>query len=101
MKFKIPALLAFTLLAGAAVAADDAEQAAYYRSLTAMSPDLAAYSFVIEQYLDARCGRPQSLKHVQAVLRSNDASSLGVTLALKAGDKAKAKAMLERLPCEP
>jgi hypothetical protein len=93
-------LLALVLVANASFAAEDTERNAYFQALTTISPDVAAYSFVIEQYLDAKCHRPQSMEHMKLVLKRDDANALPVILALKAGDTNKAKAIIERLPCE-
>lgn len=101
MKFKALLLLACTVSGGSAIAGEEERQRdAYFQALTAMSPELAAYSFALEQYLDAKCGRPQSLAHIQAVLGRDDANALPVILALKAGNADKAKATIQRLPCE-
>lgn len=101
MKFKALLPLALALSTGAAIAGEeDLKRDAFFQALTVMSPELAAYSFAIEQYLDVKCGRPQSLAHIQAVLHRDDSSSLFVILALKAGDTAKAKAIIQGLPCE-
>ena len=102
MKFKALLLLVGTLSGSAAPAEDDAlARDAYFEALTAMSPEFAAYALALEQHLTARCGRPQSLTHLQAVFRREDAGVLFVLLARKAGDTSPAKTLLARLPCEP
>jgi hypothetical protein len=100
MKLKAALAIASTLFSTATFAADaDVERSAFFQALVAMAPQEAAYSFVIDQYLEVKCGRPQSVKHLKAVLSSHTA--LHTILALKAGDSAKAKANIQQLPCEP
>ena len=95
-------LLAFGLAVSSAFARDDTERerAPYFQTLTAKSPQLAAYSFVIAQFLDMKCGRQQSLGHLKSILDHDDSSPAPVILALKAGDTEEAQTIIHRLPCE-
>ena len=80
----------------AANASETVAKSAYYRSLTAMWPDLAVYSFMVDELLEPRCGRPQRLEHVKSV----SSTHLKVLLALKEGRTEAASAELRAVPCE-
>ncbi|UCV16987.1 hypothetical protein [Quatrionicoccus australiensis] len=100
MKWKLAALTCAYFVAGSALAGGSiAEKGAFYTAVTAVSPSDAAYSFLLEQYLEMKCGKPQSIAHIKN-LSEQDGASLFVILALKAGDTAKARDIIRALPCE-
>lgn len=76
----------------------DQEKASFYSVLTTVTPSDASYTFLLDQYLEAKCGKPQSIDHIKKV--SAQGASLYVILAIKSGDVAKAREVIRSLPCE-
>jgi hypothetical protein len=78
------------------MAEDHKTREAFYTALATMSPDIAAYTFVVDEYLSARCGKPQSIEHIKTV----SMSYVQVLPALKEGNLEKARSKVQSMPCE-
>lgn len=96
MKKIIAALLWAVFYASSANAADEPKKGAFYLALSTMSRDIAAYTFMLDELLTARCGASPSIEH----LKTASESYIYVLLALKDGNTADAKARLSSIPCE-
>jgi hypothetical protein len=96
MKTKIATALIAAVFASSASAADDAKKGMFYLSLTTMSRDLAAYTFMLDELLTVRCGASPSIEH----LKTATESYIYVLIALKDGNTSEAKSRLAAIPCE-
>ena len=76
-----------------------AQKGPFYLALSAMTPDEAAYLFVVDQYMEVRCGRYQSIEHLKK-LSTSESASIYVKMALKSGNLDKARAIVQAMPCE-
>lgn len=99
MKAKLLALIIATLCTSVLAGPPDPGKGAFYMAMTSMAPSESTYLFMVDQMLEARCGKPQSINHLKS-LNDKGGASLFVTLELKKGDLAEAKSMLASLPCE-
>ena len=75
------------------------EKGPFYLALASMAPEAAAYTFLLDQHLELKCGRGQSINHLKA-LSGGDGNMLRMILALKAGNASEARNLHASLPCE-
>lgn len=96
MKKAFTTILFAALCSSSVFAADEAKKGAFYLALSNMSRDIAAYTFMLDELLTARCGTSPSIEH----LKTASESYIYLLLALKDGNTADAKARLSSIPCE-
>jgi len=73
------------------------ERPAFYQALMKISSSEARQTFMVDQLLAERCGKPQTLTALKDAVSSSD---LFVLRSLKAGDISAARAALSNLQCE-
>ena len=69
----------------------------FYVALSSVSEGLATETFVVDQYLETRCGRPQSIEHLKTIAGKN---FMPVFHALRVGNINELKTKLASLPCD-
>lgn len=88
--------IALILLVGSSLShAQDREKGPYFLALSSMSNDASVFSFMIDQYLENKCGKAQTIDS----LNQSTESYLQIALALKGGNYKKAKTILNSVPC--
>lgn len=96
VKIIFSVLFCAALCSNSVFAADEAKKGPFYLALSSMSRDIAAYTFMLDELLTARCGASPSIVY----LKTASESYIYVLLALKDGNTADAKARLLSIPCE-
>ena len=69
----------------------------FYVALSSMSDGIATETFMVDLYLETRCGRPQSIEHLKTISGKN---FMPVFHALRVGNFNELKNKLASLPCE-
>lgn len=72
------------------------EKENFYLALSTMSDDLASYTFMIDQILELKCGKVQS---IQALKKASE-TQIYVLIELNKGNSKKAKEIIASIPCE-
>ena len=71
------------------------EKDSYFLALSTMSNDLSVFTFMIDQHLEKKCGKDQSIDS----LKQGSESYLQIAISLKEGNYQKAQNILEAIPC--
>jgi hypothetical protein len=89
-------LLVLSIFISTSAVADDVDRSPFYLALSNMSPDMAAYTFMVEQFLEVKCGKKQPLENIKAASESR----LNVSLELKAGNYKSAQKLINEIQCK-
>lgn len=89
---------AFSILAFSSTVsgAGNENKGAYFLALTAHSTELSSYLFLVDQLLETKCGKPQSLASVE----KGSETQIQVLSALKNGQYDRAKAIVSSIACD-
>lgn len=69
---------------------------AYFASLSSSSRELANFSFMIDQHLELKCGKPPSLEAVKTAAET----LYIISKSLKEFNYTQAREILKTIPCE-
>jgi hypothetical protein len=94
---KITLLGLLCMFSFSAIAADDMQKSAFYSALSMTSTTLANDTFMLDQYLETRCEKHQSIEYLKTLGRTQRY----IVLALKDDKFSEAKVLLASIPCDP
>ena len=95
MKKALVFILLFMNSATYAKQGDNLAKGSYFLSISSVSKDLSAYSFMIDQILELKCGKSATLDQVGKATETH----IHVLIALKHGDYEEAKRIINSVSC--
>lgn len=75
---------------------NNAKKGDFFLALTSMSTESSAYTFMIDQLLEQKCKKPQSIETIS----KGGETKIHVLLALKNGNYEEAKKIINTISCE-
>jgi hypothetical protein len=88
-------LIALTLTLSSTAMASDVAKSGYQLAMYEMSPIGSVYGFILDQYLETRCGKEQTLDS----MKYDPKTFLQINMHLADGQYTKAKKILATIPC--
>jgi hypothetical protein len=89
-------ILVLSVLLSSVAAADDVDRSPYYTAITSISTEVASYTFMMEQFLQVKCGKKQPLHHIEKASESH----VEVLIELKAGNYESAQKLINNIQCK-
>jgi len=96
IRLTVLVLLSISITVQASVSGTDKDKGPFFQALAESSLEAAAYTLVLDQYLEIRCGKKQSVNKLISVTSN---SYINVFQALKEGKYIKAKMVLSNIEC--
>ena len=91
------AFLLLSILVTSSASANDANKESFYSAMASMDSNTAAFIFMVDQFLEAKCGVSQSITHLK---KKALGISNSIQIELKTGNYESAKKLMSSLDCE-